>query len=73
MFQVIDSYSGLVYTGDSFGDGEYIDVDEGRSCSLDCFCRKHDQFSDAFAFTAHKDPSGILVALHNPNIYAELV
>ncbi|KAH0538908.1 hypothetical protein FGG08_004499 [Glutinoglossum americanum] len=71
-FRLVEEFpDGQVYTGDSFGGYSYIDVDETRECGEVCYCRRHNLAPDAFAFVAHKSPSGLTI--YSDQLYSELV
>lgn len=66
-------YSGLVYTGDSFGRQSYIDAGEPRGCSALCLCNQHDETPEAFAFIAYKSLGQLDIAVHSSDLYSELI
>ncbi|KAF8866047.1 hypothetical protein BDZ45DRAFT_683994 [Acephala macrosclerotiorum] len=65
-------YSGMIYTGDSYGSCSYIDANEGRACPQSCFCWLHDQAPGVFTFIAHKSSSRLVVNIYSDALYSEV-
>ncbi len=64
-------HSNQVYIGDSYGGGNFIDIDEDKSCSLHCRCRRQSQ-PDDFVFTVSKNSSELRIAFHDLDLCKEV-
>ena len=71
MYTWLTPRSGTIYQGDSFGYGWYINVDEERSCTSHCFCRKH-HLQEAFIFEVDKSVNQMHITIYSHSLYDEL-
>lgn len=61
------------YTGDSYGDGNFMDVEMDKPCSDRCRCRQLGTLPGDFPFIATKDSSQLDIAFYDPTLYQEVV
>src|SRR5438552_500181 len=57
--------SGRTYIGDSFGDRDYIDVQDNKPCSIHCHCRQLGLQPQNFAFIAFKDSTSLNITFYD--------
>ncbi|GAB1316384.1 hypothetical protein MFIFM68171_06594 [Madurella fahalii] len=61
-----------VYIGDSYGYGNFIDIQEDKPCSVHCRCRNSEAQPDDFVFIAFKGSSELRIAFYDPTLCDEV-